>query len=141
MTVTSATIGMGAIFGIGDGIDGGSVTFIKIGEVTNISPPTQNREAIDATHLESDEDYREFIPGLKDGDSATITFNYVPTATDAIYTQFNIGKGDFELIYPSGLKFQFSGVVTGWKPGDASTTTMVGELTIKQSGPPTLLAA
>lgn len=141
MPVTDAKTGMGSIFGIGDGVDGGSVSYVKVGEVTNIGAPSQSREAIDTTHLESPDAWREYIPGLKDGDSATISFNYVPSATDVLFAQFNIGKGDFQIIYPNGVKFQFSGIVTGWKPGEPSTTTMVGEMTIKQSGKPALVAA
>lgn len=141
MAVTSATIGMGATFAIGDGVDGGSLTYATVGEVTNITSPGITREAIDATHLLSPDDFREFIAGLLDADPATLGFNYVPSAADVLYTAALAKKGDFQITYPNGVKFQFSGIVTAWKPGDGSTTTMVGEMTIKPSGKPNLVAA
>lgn len=138
MPVTSATIGMGASFGIGNGVDGGSTTWANVGEVTNITAPGISREAIDATHLQSPDDFREFIAGLLDTDPATISFNYVPSASDALYAAVLAKKGDFRITYPNGIKFDFMGIVTGWKPGDASPTTMAGELTVKGSGKPLL---
>jgi len=139
MPVTSAAIGMKATFSIGDGVDGGSVTYTKVGfEVTS---PSITREAIDATHLESPDDFREFIAGLLDTDPATIAFNYNASAADALYAAMIAGKGDFRITYPNGVMLDFSGIAQSWKPGDPSTSTMVGEFTVKPSGKPTLTAA
>lgn len=136
MTVTSAAIGMKSTFSVGDGADGGSTSFSKAGEVTNITAPSITREAIDATHLESPDDFREHIAGLLDGEPATISFNYLPSETDMLYTAMMAGKGDFRITYPNGIYIQFSGIPTNWKPGDPSTTTMAGEFTVKPSGKP-----
>lgn len=142
MTVTSAAIGMKATFSIGNGVDGGSTTYTKIGfEVTSITSPGITREAIDATHLESPDDFREYIAGLLDTDPATIAFNYNPNATDELYAAMIAGKGDFRITFPNGVKLDFSGIPQSWKPGDPSTTTMAGEFTVKPSGKPTLSAA
>ena len=141
MTVTSASTGVKATFAIGDGTDGGSSEYTKVGEVISITAPGVTREAIDVTHLESPDGFREFIPGLMDMDAATIQFNYVPAATDALYTAMQTGKGDFEITYPNGVKFRFKGIVQSWKPGDVSTTTMTGEFTVKPTGKPTLVGA
>lgn len=141
MPATSAKTGLGATFAIGDGIDGGSTTFTPMGEVTNITAPSFSREAIDATHLGSENEFREYIPGLKDGEAATISFNYVASTSDAAFAVFNTGKGDFRLTYPNGVKMDFSGIVTGWKPGDATTSIMQGELTVKPTGVPVFSAA
>lgn len=142
MTVTSAGIGMKSTFSIGNGVDGGSVTYAKVGfEVTSITSPSITRETIDTTHLESPDDFREFIAGLLDTDPATIAFNYVADAADPLYAAMLAGKGDFRITFPNGVKFDFSGIPQSWKPGDPSTTTMAGEFTIKPSGKPTLSPA
>lgn len=142
MAVTSAATGMKATFSIGDGFDGGSTNYTKVGfEVTSITSPGITREAIDTTHLESPDDFREYIAGLLDTDPATIAFNYNPDAADALYAAVIAGKGDFRITYPNGVKLDFSGIPQSWKPGDASTTTMAGEFTVKPSGKPTLSAA
>lgn len=142
MPVTSAAIGMNATFSIGDAADGTSTTYTKVGvEITSITSPGITREAIDATHLESPDDFREYIAGLLDTDPATIAFNYNPSATDVLYAAMIAGKGDFRITFPNGVKLDFSGIPQSWKPGDPSTTTMAGEFTVKPSGKPTLSAA
>lgn len=142
MPVTSAEIGMNSTFSIGDGVDGGSVTYTKVGyEITGITSPSITREAIDATHLESPEKFREYIAGLLDTDPATITFNYKADAADPLYAAMIAGKGDFRITFPNGVTLTFSGIPQSWKPGDPSTTTMVGEFTVKPSGKPVLAAA
>lgn len=142
MPVTSAAIGMKATFSIGDGFDGGSTNYAIVGvEVTSITSPGITRETIDATHLMSPDEFREYIAGLLDTDPATIGFNYTPDATDALYAAMMAGKGDFRITYPNGVKLDFSGIPQSWKPGDPSTTTMAGEFTVKPSGKPTLNAA
>jgi hypothetical protein len=141
MTVTSANIGMKATFSLGDGIDGGSTVYAKIGEVTSITSPGITRETIDATHLESPEDFREFIAGLLDTDPATVNFNYVASAADPLFTAMITGKCDCRITYPNGVKMDFSGIAQSWKPGDPSTSTMVGAFTVKPSGKPSLTAA
>ena len=138
MTVTAAKKGQGAQFAIGDGNGGGSTVYTKVGEVKSINGIALTREALDATHLESPDDYREYIPGLMDGDPVSITFNYVPNASDPLYTAFHAGSGDFQITYPGGIKMQFQGIPTNWKPGDATSDVMVGEMTVKPSGKPTL---
>lgn len=141
MTVTNAAIGMKATFSIGNGVDGGSVTYTKVAfEVTSITSPGITRETIDATHLESPDDFREYIAGLMDTDPATIAFNYTADAADPLYAAMIAGKGDFRITFPNGVKFDFMGIPQAWKPGDPSTTTMAGEFTVKPYGKPTLTA-
>lgn len=138
MAVTSGEIGMGATFLIGNGVDGGSTTYVKVGEVNSITSPAITRETVEATHLESPDDFREHIAGLLDTDPATITFNYVPSATDPLYTAMIAGKGDFRILYKGGVQMDFSGIPTNWKPGDPSPTLMTGEFTVKPYVKPTL---
>jgi hypothetical protein len=132
---------MKATFSIGDGVDGGSSNWVKVGEVTSITSPGITREAIDATHLESPENFREFIAGLLDTEPCTINFNYVASAADPLLVAMLAGKGDFRLTYPNGVKMDYMGIPTSWKAGDPSTTTMAGEFTTKPTGKPTLTAA
>ncbi len=136
MTVTAAKTGLGLIFGIGDGVDGGSTTYDKIGEILNVTAPEITRETHDASHLESPHEFREHIAGILYTGSASVSFNYVPSASDVLYTAALAKKGDFEIIFPGGVKMQFMGVVTSWKPGEGTTGVMVGEMTIKGTGKP-----
>lgn len=140
MAISSASTGMGSTFAVGNGVDGGSVSYVKVGEVTNIDHGGISVEAIDVTHLESPDDAHEFIPGSSTAAPVTITFNYVPSASDPLHTLILAKKGDFQTTYKNGVKMQFSGVVTDWKPGSPSATTMTGELTVQPSGLPVFVA-
>jgi hypothetical protein len=140
MAISGALTGMGSTFGVGNGVDGGSVSYVKVGEVTNIDQGGISVEAVDVTHLESPDDAHEFIPGLSTADPVTVTFNYKPDAADPLYALVLAKKGDFQTTYKNGVKLQYSGVVTNWKPGSPSTTTMVGELTVQPNGLPKFVA-
>jgi hypothetical protein len=141
MTVTSAQTGQGMTFSIGDGFDGGSTTYTKVAEVTNITTPKLSRETEDGTHLESPDDHREYLVGLLNSDPATIQVNYLPTEIDALRAAVIAGKGDFRITNRNGVTMTFSGVATGWKPGDGTNGKMTGEFTVQPSGLPTLAAA
>lgn len=140
MAISGASTGMGSTFSIGNGVDGGSVSYVKVGEVTNIDQGGIDIEAIDVTHLESPDEAHEFIPGLPTAAPVTVTFNYVPSASDPLHALALIKKGDFQTTYKNGVKLQYSGVVTNWKPGSPSTTTMTGELTFQPNGLPVFVA-
>lgn len=135
MPKTLAAIGHNAKFGIKSG-----ATYTNVAEVTNITPPGWTRETVEATHLNSDDGYKEFIAGLKEGTEATLTINFVPTAADALLTAFETGAGDYRIVFPSGtVGLMFAGIVTAYEPGElVSTDKMTAALTIKATGKPTL---
>jgi hypothetical protein len=139
MPVTVAKTGLGLKFGIGNGVDGGSVSYVDVGEITSVTAPEISRETHDASHLNSPDKFREHIAGMLDTGTATVAFNYVPSASDALYTAALAEKGDFEIIFPGGVKMQFMGVVITWKPGEGTTGVMIGEMTIKGTGKPTFV--
>ena len=49
-----------------------------LAEVTNITPPALARDMVDATHTESPQKWREFIPGLRDAGEVTLELNFLP---------------------------------------------------------------
>jgi hypothetical protein len=138
MPATNAAIGQGSQFAIGDGVNGGSTSYTPVDEVLTIEMPELTRRLEEATHLESPNDIAEFIAGLLELGEVSITFNYVPAASDALFTAIQAKKGDFQVTYPNGVTFKFSGIVTAWKPGNADATKMIGSLKVKGSSLPVL---
>lgn len=63
-------------------ISGASTLFKKgataVGEVTKVSGVGINRDTIEATHLSSTAQWREFFFGLLSGTDITIELNYIP---------------------------------------------------------------
>lgn len=137
--MSNADIGYGASFGI-EGSTAG--TYVDVAEVVAITPPGMTREAVDATHLESTDGYREFIGGLKETGEASITLNFVPSATDALVTAFEAATGSYQITFPNGVKLQFDGFFTAYNPPELTPGgIMQATATIKATGKATLVGA
>jgi hypothetical protein len=139
MTATAAGIGFKSKFAI----EGGTpAAYANVAEVVRITPPGASRSAIKATHLDSPGDTHEYIAGIIDGGEASITVNFVPSATDTLRAAFTAGKGKYQITFPNGVRLQFGGIVTAWTPPELTDEgKMELTMTIKQSGAATLLAS
>lgn len=136
----AADIGYDSEFGIEGGTPG---VYVKVAEVRGITPPGMTRDAVDATHLESADMYREFIPGLKDGGEASITLIFTPSHTDAVIEAFENNAVDkYQITFPNGVMMRFSGFFTGYTPPTLQPDALMeAQVTIKCTGKPTLHAA
>ena len=131
---TSAAIGYSTLFGIKNG--GG--TYDDVAEVTSVKPPSYARDAIDATHMQSPNSFREYIAGLMDAGEVSLTINYVPSTSDVIIAAMTAGAGNFQITMPNSVKFQFAGIVTAYEPDAPLDDKMSASITIKVSGKPVL---
>ncbi|MDS9467348.1 phage tail tube protein [Paracoccus sp. MBLB3053] len=138
MPVTNAQIGLNARIGI----KGSGSTYAAVAEVSRITPAGWSRNTVDATHLASPDGFAEFIAGLKTATDCTFDVNWIPVVSDPLLAAFEAGKGDFELIFPSGsVAMQFTGIVTAFAPGEISPEgKLTASVTIKPSGKPVLVA-
>lgn len=140
MAVTAADIGYGALFGIEGGTPG---TYVSVAEVTAITPPGMTRDKVEATHLTSDDAYKEYIAGLFDTGDAQITLNFVASATDTLFTAFHAASGKYQITFPNGVMMRFTGFFTSYTPpeltkdGKMEATATIARSTAK----PTLHAA
>lgn len=139
--MTTAAIGYGSEFAIGDGAD--PEVFTKVAEVTAITPPGMTRDAEEATHLESPDKYKEYVAALFDTGDVSITFNFVPSESDTIFTAFHAESANFQITFPNGIRMRFTGFFTSYDPPELlSNGNMSASATIKRStGKPALLAA
>lgn len=133
---TSAAIGYGSSFGIHNGS-----AYVSVSEITNISWPGYSRDAIDATHMQSPDIFREYIAGFMDAGEASIEMNFVPAVADVIVAAMIAGVGLFQIAHPNGVKLQFSAIVTGYEPGLPLDDKMTATASFKVTGKPTLLAS
>tara|TARA_R110000824_G_scaffold111574_2_gene260199 strand:- start:374 stop:793 length:420 start_codon:yes stop_codon:yes gene_type:complete len=138
MAATSANIGYTSTFGIEGETPG---TYAVVAEVVSITPPGFSREAIDATHLNSDDRYKEFIAGMNEAGEASITLNFVPSATDVLVAAFVATTGNYQITFPNGVTMEFGGFCMGYELGELSNDKMTATATFKPSGKPTLTAA
>ena len=135
MAASSADIGYGSSFAIGDGAD--PEVFTSVAEVTNIDLPGYSRDAIDVTHMSSDDTFREYIAGLMDGGEVTIELNFVASASDILIAALIAGLQNYRITVNT-VTFTFAAVMTGYQPTAPNDDKMTASATFKVSGKPTL---
>lgn len=138
MTETAADIGYDASFGIEGSV---ADTYEDVAEVVSITPPGMTRESVEATHLKSPDQFKEFIAGMMEGGEASLTLNFIPSATDVLYTAFSAKTGKYQITFPNGVMMRFKGFFTAYNPPELSGEKMEATATVRCSGKPTLHAA
>lgn len=135
---TNARIGHGNLFALEN--QNSPATYDTLAEVTNITPPGRSKDAVEATHTQSPNRYREFISGLKDGGECSIEMNFVPAGTD--FDKIDEAFESDELVncritFTDLSVWTFSAIVTGVEPEAPVDDKMVVSVTFKISGQPT----
>lgn len=140
---TNARIGHGTLFKIGDGATP-TEAFTTVAEVTSLKPPSMSRDAVDSTHSESADGWREFIAGLKDGGEVTLEINFDAgsATTDLLMDQFATSVvGNKKITFPDGSEFAFAALLTNFEPDAPVDDKMTASVTFKVSGKPVLTQA
>lgn len=114
---------LGSSFKIGDGAT--PEAFTAVAEVMDIDGPSMTRDSIEVTNQSTSSDgWREFIAGFRDGDTVTITANWLPTDTThdgntGLWEQFNDDDNhNYQIVLPTaiGLTIAFAGHLVDFPP-------------------------
>ncbi|MDD2870237.1 phage tail tube protein [Neomegalonema sp.] len=135
--------------GIGWGIkleqSADGTAWTELAEVSHVTPPNYEAETIDVTHYQSEGKRREFISGLSDGGTGSITLNHVPgsaTETLLISLQKSGEASKFRISWPkSGPKWVFEGIVASYAIDPPVDGKMTAEVSIKVTGDTTITPA
>jgi len=137
MAASSAKLGYNTDFSIYNGS-----TYTEVAEVTSITWPGYARDAIEATHMNSDDTFREYIPGLMDAGEVTIELNYIPSASDVIVAALTAATiGQFKIQHAAGVNVVFKAIVTAYQPQSPVDDRMTASATFKVTGKPTWSAS
>ena len=112
----------GSKFKIGDGAT--PEVFTAVSEVIDIDGPGMTRDSTEVTSQDSTSGWREFIPGWRDGDTVTISANWLPTDTTqdgstGMFSQFNDDDNhNYQIVTPTaiGVTVAFAGHVVDFPP-------------------------
>lgn len=128
---TLADIGHGASFAFGDGAS--PEVFTAFAEVTSITPPSDNIDVIDATHMASPGNTREFIQGLNDPGEASFEINWTRTNNTQIQALRNGGTSNFRITFPGSpaVTWTFAGFLIGYEPSIPVDDKMTATVTFK----------
>jgi hypothetical protein len=111
--------------------------WFELGEVTNITPPSETVDVIDVTHMASPDRRREFIQGLIDGGEATVDLNWVAggTTDDYVFAWRTAGETrNMRITTNNNTTYTFPSFVTGWAPQMPVDGKMAATLTVKAAG-------
>ncbi|MES2494636.1 MAG: phage tail tube protein [Pseudomonadota bacterium] len=133
--MTNARIGYGAQFYM----QATSVAAVltKLGEVTSIGLPNEQRGEAEATHFESPGQTREYIATLIDGGELPVTINWIPgDATDDLIVAAKASGSRLIMrtVVPGGQQFTYPGIVKGIEREMPIDDRMTATITIRVAG-------
>ncbi|WP_406871623.1 phage tail tube protein [Aminobacter sp. P9b] len=134
MAETAASIGYGSFFHISE--DNGA-TWIELAEVFDITPPNDTVDEIDATHMQSPNRTREFIPGLIDPGEASFEMNFVPgSASDLKVAALKVAGARVKcrITFPNSVAWVFSGWISSYEPAVPTDDKMTATVTWRVTG-------
>lgn len=146
---TQAMIGHGTRVAILDS-NASPPDYVTVAEVTNVTPASLARDAIDVTHVQSPDKWREFIPGLRDAGEVTFEMNFIPKGDgfSQILASFNSDEVQtLRITFPDGTGgspddatvWIISGFITAFEPDAPVDDKMSASVTMKLSGKPEFL--
>lgn len=112
---------------------------LTIGHLTSIGEIGIESEEIDVTDLDSTGDFKEYIAGTKDAGEVSIAGNiHDETIIEKMMALANSRSvEEWEVDYPSGAKWEFSGFVKSFKDGEKTADGIASfSATIRISGAP-----
>lgn len=141
MAASEAQIGYGATFAIGDGATP-TEAFTALAEVIDITPPSDNMDVIEVTHLTSPNRTKEFVAGLNDPGECALTLNFLPGEADDVAIQALRGltaPTNFRITFPAigggaAKTWTFGGFLVGYEPQVPINDRMTATVRIKVTG-------
>jgi hypothetical protein len=138
MAASAASSGFGAVFAY---LSTDPSTYTSLAEVLSVTPPEIAVETIEVTHMGSDDGFREYIAGLKDGGEVTVNLNYVEASATLLQTLVLAGVETFRITFAGASTYTFSGIPTAFTFDDVVIDDkMAMSLTIKVTGKPVYAA-
>ncbi len=133
---TGAIKGIGTLMQIGDG--GGPEVFTTIAEVLSISGPTESRETIDVTNMDSAGNRREKISALIDSGSVSFDMNFTGSNAEQNQLKTDMEAGtlrNFKIIMPGSARtFDFSALITELSKEFPVDSQITASVTLEISG-------
>ena len=138
---TGALSAQGTLFKIESDTSVGSFTTVP--EVHKIGAPNVKFDLLDATSHDSTGGFKEYVPGLADGENATAEFWMIPSNTIHIQLRtdsYAKTKKNFQIIFPgagTGAQIAFVAYVTTLNPVADAGALLKNTATCKVTGQPT----
>jgi predicted secreted protein len=132
---TTVTLGIGCILALARSAT--PTTFVNMNEVYEISAPNAVRDKVDATHMGSTNQTREYIGGLIEPGDMSFTMAFVPNnASDAMCQAMQVSgeKGRAKITWPNGVTWTIDAIVMGYEPDTPIDGRMSATVSLQCSG-------
>lgn len=137
---TKAKIGLGTTFHVAR--PNAPTTWLKLDQPFSVSgSPSLSRDAVDGTHMDSEDGYREFVGGLRDGGELSVEMNHEPgDETDLLLLEaFNDDEAwQVKITLPNGATWVSAALITSYEASDPLEDKMTCSAGFKISGKPVL---
>lgn len=136
-----ATAGHSTVFEFGNAATvEASTTWTEFAEITDIKPPEIEADDIETSHMQSPEQFKEFIAGWADAGEVEVTCNFLKTNNAAVYALFRQNKG-FRMTFEDGSVWKFNGYIKKFANEVDREKIVTAVATVKVNGKPEFVAA
>jgi hypothetical protein len=105
--------------------------------MTSATPPADADENVDASHMQSPNKRREYIPNMSDAGEASFEMNYVAGSdTDKFLRSIRGKKLVVRQTFPNGVQFIYNALRSGYEQSIPLDDKQTATLTLKVSGDP-----
>lgn len=131
-----------ALAGIGTSFSrwsSGSSSWQLIAEITEIGGPNKAKEMIEVTHLKSPDKYKEFVGGLKEAGTCSLSMNFTKETYDIMDADFESDvKQNYQIVIPDATltTIEFEGNVSELGLSIPVGDKISSDVTIQISGKP-----
>jgi predicted secreted protein len=122
----------------------GSGVFVELAEVFDVTPPDASVDQIDATHFQSPGRTRQFIPGLTDAGTVSVSMNFTASnASDQRIEALRLAGTvlAMRVTYPNGVRVTFSASVQSYTKAIPVDDRMTATAEMKVAGAVTIAAS
>jgi lysophospholipase L1-like esterase/predicted secreted protein len=131
---TEAFIGIGTLFQ--NSLGGTPETWETVAETLDLTLPSLARDSIDISAGNAPGEWREFVPGMKDGGEISFQLNFTVAAYSALEAEFNQGIKRRRIIFPNGYWLPFYAFLTKLEGSIPLTDRVTAQASFKVFGQP-----
>ena len=133
--MTNAIIGYDTLYEIEDGES--PAAFQAVAEVISITPPNEQVNDVNATHMKSPNRTMEYIAGMIEPGDCSLEINWIPNDTTGAFLLGLKNSGatrQHRITWPNGVTWTFSAYVKGFEPQSPIDDRMTATVTCKVAG-------
>lgn len=129
----------GTVWALHDGVTVLPGGFTAVADVTNIGVVDVSVDTLDVSTHESEDQWREFIGGLKDGGELSMEINYDPSVHGTLFSALGATRHQKITLTDSGAAtVEFDAIVSGFSSGAPYDDKLSANVSLKVTGPVTI---